>query len=199
MFKKNGSGTYSMTIDMSEMAEMMKSLGGAGDEMTETADEMEDEFTETIERMESISGVSNGRKEFDNENLKYTILFDFDNVDALNRGMSEFYRDSTEVGPTEQSVFFIHKGNTFERTDFNKTINNMRKELEGDEELDLDMAAMMFGDAAYEQIIEFDSQIKSVSNKDYIMSDDKRSINWVYRLFQKEDYSKKPKAKIVIR
>tara|TARA_R110000796_G_scaffold252584_1_gene388140 strand:+ start:3663 stop:4358 length:696 start_codon:yes stop_codon:yes gene_type:complete len=201
MFKKDGSGTYSMTVDMSEMAEMMKSLGGADEEMAEATEEMEVDFEDKMARMEAISGISNGRNDFDREKLKYTVLFDFDNVEALNKGMSEFYRDSAAVGPTKQSVFFTQKGNAFERTDFNETIDNFKKGLEGEgeEEFDLEMAALMFGDAAYEQIIEFDTKIKSVSNDEYKLSEDNKSVSWIYRLFQKEDYAKKPKAKIVIR
>tara|TARA_R110001592_G_scaffold347440_1_gene640948 strand:- start:1225 stop:1923 length:699 start_codon:yes stop_codon:yes gene_type:complete len=202
IFKKDGSGTYSMSIDMSEVADMLKSIGGGADEeIIKGMDELEVEFEEKIERIESISGVSNGRKDFDKEKLKYTILFDFADMDALNRGMSESYRDSTAVGPTKQTVFFTQKGNSFERTDINETINNFKKglEMEGDEEFDLDMAAIMFGDAAYEQIIEFDTKIKSVSNDEYELSEDNKSVSWIYRLFQKEDYNKKPRVKIVIR
>ncbi|KYG80996.1 hypothetical protein MB14_14530 [Roseivirga ehrenbergii] len=201
MFKRDGSGTYSMTVDMSEMAEMMNSLGGADEEVIKIMDEIEVSFEEKNTRMEAIAGVSNWRKEFDQEKLKYTVLFDFTNVDALNQGMSEFYRDSTEVGPTKLTTFFTQNGKTFERTDFNGTIDNFKKELEmeEDEELDLEMAAIMFGDAAYKQIIEFDTKIKSVSNDEYELSEDNRSVSWIFRLFQKDDFTKKPSAKIVIK
>lgn len=201
IFKKDGSGTYSMSIDMSEVADILKPTGGETEKgLRTTANGMEVALQETIDRVESLSGVSNGRREFDSDELKYTILFDFDNVDALNRGLSEYYKDSTEVGPTKQIVFFKHSGNKFERTDFNKTMSNMKESLQGEgDELDLEMAAVMFGDAAYEQVIEFDSKIKSVSNDDYTISDDKKSLSWIYRLFKEEDYSKKPSAKIVIK
>ncbi|WP_157608567.1 hypothetical protein [Roseivirga seohaensis] len=201
IFKNDGSGTYSMAVDMSEMAEMMKSLGGADDEFIKSMDEMEVSFEEKVARMEAINGVSNWRNEFDRENLKYEVLFDFANVDALNAGMSEFYRDSTEVGSTKLTTFFIQKGNTFERTENNGIVDNFKKGLQedGEEELDLEMAAMLFGDASYKQTIEFDNKIKSVSNKEYVISDDKKVASWEYRLFIKEDFNKKPKTKIVIK
>ncbi|KOF02401.1 hypothetical protein OB69_12365 [Roseivirga seohaensis subsp. aquiponti] len=190
-----------MAVDMSEMAEMMKSLGGADDEFIKSMDEMEVSFEEKVARMEAINGVSNWRNEFDRENLKYEVLFDFANVDALNAGMSEFYRDSTEVGSTKLTTFFIQKGNTFERTENNGIVDNFKKGLQedGEEELDLEMAAMLFGDASYKQTIEFDNKIKSVSNKEYVISDDKKVASWEYRLFIKEDFNKKPKTKIVIK
>tara|TARA_A100000171_G_scaffold52365_1_gene70408 strand:- start:1806 stop:2501 length:696 start_codon:yes stop_codon:yes gene_type:complete len=201
IFKNDGSGTYSMTVDMSEMAEMMSSLGGADEEVIKIMDEIEVSFEEKNTRMEAIAGVSNWRKEFDQEKLKYTVLFDFANVDALNQGMSEYYRDSTEVGPTKLLTFFTQKGKTFQRTDFNGIVDNFKKGLQEDEEeeLDLEMAAILFGDASYKQIVEFDGKIKSVSNKEYAISEDKKSASWEYRLFIKEDFNKKPKTKIVIK
>lgn len=183
-----------MTVDMTEMASMIKAMGGGDEDVKESLGEMDKEFADVIDRLESVSGVINVRKEIDSENFVFSILFDFNNVEALNKGLSEYYNDREKSPIAEQFIFFNKKGDTFERTNVNKILEGFEEEMQSDES-GMDMSSM-FGDLYYETIVEFDTKIKSVSNKDYEMSNDKKTLKWRKYLFKDEDSNKKVDTRI---
>lgn len=185
-FKANGSGTYSMTVDMSGMAEMIKSFGGSDDDMAESLNEAESEFSDVIAKLEAIEGISNVEQVSDKENLTFGITYDFASVKALNMALSENYHDEESDGPEViQKTFYTRSKNSIVRTSVDPMLEAM-DELEGEDMMGMEA---FFKDMYYEFIMEFERDIKSVSNEDYL-TEGKRSVNLKRYFFKKEDQKK---------
>ena len=191
-FRANGSGTYQMTVDMSGMAEMIKSFGGTEDDMAESLNEAESEFSSVINKLEAIEGISNVTQNSDKENLTFSIQYDFANVTALNMALSENYHDEETDGPEViQRTFYKHSKNKIVRTSVDPMLEAM-DELEGENMMGMEA---FFKDMYYDFIMEFDRDIKSVSNEDYA-SEGKRSVNLKRYFFKKEDQKKQVEVEV---
>lgn len=96
-FNSNGGGTYSFTIDMSEMKSMVMMMG---EEMSteDLLKELDIDNTDADEKLKSIDGISNVAITFDSVRFAVGLKFDFDNLSALNQGISIYFRDSTKTG-----------------------------------------------------------------------------------------------------
>jgi hypothetical protein len=57
----------------------------------------------------------------------------------------------------------------------------------------------MMSEAFIKTIMEFDTEIKSVSNKDYELSSNKRSIEFIRYLFKDEDQKKKIETTVTLK
>ncbi len=190
-FNANGSGEYSFSIDMSELKSLAEMTGEeiSSDEIMK---EMNMNENEMIEKLEAIEGISNVRTEFDDENFTVSVGFDFADVDALNVGMSTYVSDSTKT-EVEIFEFFSMNKRTITRTGTNRILDAFEEGLnEGaaeDDELDIDMMKMMFGDLHFGVEIATAKKIKSFSNQEYTRKDD-NTISWVLYPFR-DDNSKK--------
>lgn len=187
LFKKDGSGTYSMTVDMSEIAAMMSmfSENDEKDGMDDALKGMNEEFEKTKARLSDITGVSNVRQEANKEELTYTMAFDFKDLSALNDGLNGFFvnqQDETE------HTFFTQKKKTYTRTAYNRLTQALSEGMNAEGAQDMDLGAL-FGDAYYETIIEFERSIKSHSNKDYRL-DGNHKLSWKQALFSKDNAQK---------
>jgi hypothetical protein len=91
VFGKNFSGTMKYTLDMSGMADMVKMLGNMNTETAVSESPME-KMTEAMKMQEtavkSVSGVKNVKQVGKPDKFLYTLQFDFENIDALNRAMN---------------------------------------------------------------------------------------------------------------
>ena len=191
-FRANGSGTYQMTVDMSGMAEMIKSFGGTEDDMAESLNEAESEFSSVVDKLEAIDGISNVTQNSDKENLTFSIQYDFANVKALNMALSENYHDEETDGPEViQKTFYKRSKNTIVRTSVDPMLEAM-DELEGQDMMGMET---FFKDMYYDFIMEFDRDIKSVSNEDYA-SEGKRSVNLRRYFFKTEDQKKQVEVEV---
>lgn len=167
-FKADGSGTYEFSIDMSSLVSMMQ-LTGEDMDTDSLLSQLNMDSEGTIAKLESISGVNNVRPEFNNETGILSMVFDFDNIDALNQGISTYLYDSTRTDIIQYQIFTA-KGNTFERSNINLMMDAFQKTMKegsNDEELDMEFVKMMFSDMYYATEITFEKGIKSVSNKEY--------------------------------
>lgn len=167
-FKADGSGTYEFSIDMSSVVSMME-LSGEDMNTDSLLSQLNMDSEGTIAKLEAIGGVNNVRPEFNKETGILSMVFDFDNIDALNEGISTYLYDSTQTDIVRYEIFSA-KGNTFERSSKNllmETFEKSMKEGSNDEELDMDFVKMMFSDMYYATEITFEKGIKSVSNKEY--------------------------------
>lgn len=167
-FKADGSGTYEFSIDMSSLVSMMQ-LSGEDMNTDSLLSQLNMDSEGTIAKLEAISGVNNVRPEFNNETGILSMVFDFDNIDALNQGISTYLYDSTKTDIIQYQIFTA-KGNTFERSDINLMMDAFQKTMKegsNDEELDMEFVKMMFSDMYYATEITFEKGIKSVSNKEY--------------------------------
>ena len=188
-FKKDGSGTYTLTIDMSKVAGMMAMMGEENEEMAGAMSELNAGFEKSKNKMEQVDGITNVVQDVDEKNLIVSVSFDFEDVDALNRGISE-YTHGDKPGAPEQHVFFTQKKKTLTRTSLNLITEGLKEGmgagLDGAEDMDL---SMILADMYLEHIIEFDRNIKSYSNEEYSKTDPK-TISWRKYLFNKDDEGK---------
>jgi len=184
-FRNNGSGTYKMTLDMSEMKGMMDMFKGMGGDSTamgmggdSTAIQGEGDYTPPAadappaedpmgglgEQMSSVAstikglqGISNVVEIKDTTNFNFGYSFDFADVAALNRALKVINKDKYDSKVDE---IFRFKGKTFERLPTGDLGAEMQKAMMnsgGDEgeEGNMDMVKTFLADMSYEQIYHF--------------------------------------------
>lgn len=167
---KDGSGSYSMTVDMDEMMSMMKSM------MTEEQMQENDMFgamdsamQETLSKLRQIEGLSNVNHKA--EGFKYTITYDFRDIEALNQGTANGSM-SPGVDLNAASSNFVLDKNVFERV--NPPIDDIMDDDEVSE--NLEMAKMLLSGATYKSVYHFPGKVKKVENEDANLSSDKKTV-----------------------
>lgn len=163
-FKNNGSGTYQMTLDMSEMKGMMDMFKGmAGDSAAigmngdSTSIQGEGDYTPPSEDngnamgdpmgglgeqlssiavtlLQGVDGITNVVEIKDTSNLNFGYSFDFVDVAALNRALKIINKDKYESNVNE---VFRFKGKSFERLaagDLGEEMKKAMMENSGEEE-----------------------------------------------------------------
>lgn len=187
-FNRDGSGTFQMVIDMSQMKSMMDMMMSMSDEEAEMEDpfaDLEDDFEDEKETLESIPGVSNARVVKDSDTYRIGIGFDFEDITALNAGMNKVFEDEEK---NSRAVFFTKSRGVIERTEEFDAGEGVAEELasgEDTEELGLDPAAI-FGDMNYTTIYEFEDEVKQMSNEHATLSDDGHRVTFKYYFFKEE-------------
>lgn len=193
-FKKDGSGTYTMTVEMGGLADMIRGFGGDEADLNEALSGASDEFEKLANRLEGIEGISNIRKELNSEDLTFSYLFDFSEVKSLNHALSAINHDEENDGKEiKYQEFFVKENKSIIRTEldpFKKSLNDLENEDMGGMDIE-----SLFGDMYYDLVMEFEKNIKSVSNKDY-QKDGKKSIRLKRYFFKKEDTKKSISVKI---
>lgn len=140
-FHNNGSGSYKMTLDMSEMKGMMDMLKGMGGDSTamgmntdSTAIQSEGDYTPPAEAAEGaagdpmgglgeqmssvaatikgVDGITNVVEIKDTSNFSFGYSFDFADVASLNRALKIINKDKYESKVDE---VFRFNGKSFER------------------------------------------------------------------------------------
>ncbi|MBO3699196.1 hypothetical protein [Roseivirga sp. E12] len=196
-FNANGSGEYSFSVDMSQLRSLAE-LSGEEFSSEKMMSEMNMDENKMIQKLEAIEGVNNVRTEFDDENFTVTMAFDFTSIEALNTGMSTYMADSTK-SEIEMFEFFSMKKKTISRTGLNRILESFEEGLnEGseDQELDMGMMKMMFGDLHFATEIVTAKKIKSFSNQEYTRKDD-NTISWI--LYPFKDGNDKKDMSVVIK
>lgn len=110
-FKKNGSGTMTYVVDLSELGELMKGLEALSDEKKgsdESLDMMD--LKENIAQLKAIPGLS--KVKLDQKEWVQRISFHFKDITALNAALNVLLPDSSGTG----HGFFAWEGNTLVRT-----------------------------------------------------------------------------------
>ena len=214
-FKDKGSGTYAMTLDMSEikgMVDMMKGMAGdslAGDStaILQGADPMaaggDNSMTQMGEQLSSVAaslkgveGVTNVVEVNDTTNLKFGYSFEFVDVAALNRALKIINKDKYDSKTDE---IFKFSGKNFERLsagdlgqEIKKALSEGGGEEEGGEE-SLEMMKMMFADMSYTQTYHFpDREIKKSDNSLAQVTDNNHTMTIVIKPFDEEQQKTKP-------
>ncbi len=185
-FNKDGSGTYSFTIDMGGL----KSLAAMGSEDLTPENLMKEvnlDENETEARLKDIPGISNVGTTIDKQAYVVKVHFDFDNINALNDGLNAFMADSTsdQSGPFE---FFSKKKKTITRANLNRFMNTFEGALGASETegVDMNMVKLMFSDVYYTSEIETERRIKSFDNTDY-KAEGENKIVWKIYPFKGDD------------
>ena len=177
--KNNGSGKYSAMIKIPQFKEMMelaKSMGEENGGVPENPlDDMQEDFDKQKQKMEKIPGITNFSTLFDTVNFIITVKFDFANVKALNSCLNEFKNNNQEEGneeiqePAAEKTFctFSNKIFTIKESPF----VNYDDFPEGDTS-----GLEMMNEMKYKGIYKFEGSIKTHTNKSYILSKDKKSV-----------------------
>ncbi len=182
---KDGSGSFSMVIDLSQVKLMMEGLGGSEDgETASPFSDMEAEYENTRSQLEEIEGISNITFTSEMEGYVVKSGFDFSNIDALNMGMAVIYEQEYEGIPE----YYKFNKKTFERTTAGNFLDLIKNELGGDE---MDVEGMdiasLFSEVAYvNEVVFYGMKIKKVkSGKAEISEDGSKLVN-KYLIFNDE-------------
>jgi hypothetical protein len=147
--------------------------------------------------LEKIKGVLNAKVNYNKETSEIEMSFLFSNIDALNQALSEYYKEEGALN-AKQLIFITQDKNKITRTALSKADQAFNASEEADEET-FEMMKMMMAEAYTKTILEFDTDIKSVSNKDYELSSDTRSIEFIKYLFKDEDQDKQVATTVTLK
>ena len=165
-FKKNGSGTMEYVVDLSAMAEMMKSLDKGdkkGDDKESPAAMGLEEQSKALKKLEGIKKVKLKQEE---DGYIQRVSFAFTDLDALNRALNVLMPDSTGV----QQTFFHWEGNTLVRVN-NRHANEMGGEMTGGEGDSTDLSGMLES-MKYKYSFKFPDAIRDVALADGVLRED---------------------------
>lgn len=196
IFNRNGGGEYNFTVDLKEMTSMMEAMGSTMEDDTTVATMMTDLEKKSVE-LEKIKGILNAKVNYNKETSEIEMSFLFSNIDALNQALSEYYKEEGELN-AKQLIFITQDKNKITRTSLSKADEAFNASEEADEET-FGMMKMMMAEAYTKTIMEFDTDIKSVSNKDYEISSDTRRIEFIKYLFKDEDQKKKVETTVTLK
>lgn len=219
-FYKNGSGSYKMTFDMSELKGMMDMMKGMGENsgMEEPGDSSEisdggdflpppdaaedenpmgglgEQFKGVSDLLNNLDGISNIIEINDTSTLNFGYSFDFANIDALNRALKIVGKDKFQT-KTEET--FKLKGKRFERLNAGDMSAEIKKAMSDGEDVDedggqADMMKMFLADMSYKQIYHFpDRKVKKSNNKLGQVDNDGHSLTIVLKPFNEEQQKQK--------
>lgn len=183
-YKKDGSGTYKFTMDMSGLKGLMELAMSADTTGEFKMDTLSAVSKELSAKVRDLDGITNIREITDSENLVFGVEFDFRDVKALNLAMKEGFSDD-ELSSTTEKSFFQASKKSFQRIDargFGGMLDQMLSSGLGGED-EMDMAQMFLKDVSYTMIYHFDRKVKKVSNNLATVSDDKKTVTLKYFLF----------------
>uniref|UniRef100_UPI00404739B3 hypothetical protein n=1 Tax=Roseivirga sp. TaxID=1964215 RepID=UPI00404739B3 len=195
IFNKNGGGEYIFTVNLKEMTNMMEAMGSAEDDTTITS--MISDLEKKSLELEEIQGVSNAKVNFNEETSEVKMSFSFSSIDALNQALSENYKEEGQER-AKQLIFITQDKNKISRTSISKLEEALMGNGETDDE-SLDMMKMMMSEAFIKTIMEFEANIKSVSNKDYELSSNNKSIEFIKYLFKDADNDKQVATTVTLK
>lgn len=165
--KKDGSGTYSLTVDLSgrkqEIA-ITTSLTDSTQEEKNFVENIENVIQKSSESFSEIGGITQVEYTTDYENYLTGFSFDFDNVEALTAALNQLNPSPAPLKPA-----FEFSKRTFERnnTHYLQPLIERAKERQQTPE---DKATKRFQDYVFESanyifIVRTEGKIKKFSNK----------------------------------
>jgi len=125
-------------------------------------DTMVNVMKEFGDKLSAITGVSNVKVETNSKEGKYGVGFDFANIAVLNKAYSENAGDA----PKLVAVLKLEK----KKFTFEPVITEKAKE-----NADSDGLSELF---KYNLTFSFEKKVKKVSNKNFVISDDKHSVTY---------------------
>lgn len=182
---KDGSGTFTMSIDLSQVKAMLEGLGGGDDaEGGSPFADMEKEFESTRKLLEEINGISNIQFVSKNDGYVVSTSFDFASLDALNEGIGIVYEQ--EDPALASSDFYIMKKRSFERTESHDFLDMVKNELAADEMgvegMDL---AQLFSEVTYVNEIFFEGQnVRKVKSGKAVINSNGNGVKNTFYIFK---------------
>jgi hypothetical protein len=182
-FNKDFSGTYTSTIDMSELIKAMNTNGKEDKSFTDSLNLM---LKQTEEKMKG-TGISNLKSGWKNDKILF-ISYDFSNIDVLNKALNNSGISDNNAPTGEDFVFFTLKRKTL-------TYHGIppKETAEGGKDL-----GAMKDYYKYKAIFSFERKIKKADNPKYKISEDKHKAEMTAPLFDitKPDFNSKIKFKL---
>ena len=207
-FNNNGSGSYKMTLDMSEMKGMMDMFKGmsadstaqdstaaedaAAPEMPAGADngmaEMGQQLSGVTQTLKDVAGITNLQEINDTSSFKFGYVFQFASLEALNKAMKVINKEKYDSKVEE---VFRFNGKNFERLTSGDLGEEIKKAIaqgeEADEEGSMEMVKTFFADMSYKQIYHFpERRVKNSSNSLSEVSDDGHTLTITLKPFDEE-------------
>jgi|GEM_PF-1620009 len=183
-FQRDGSGTFSLSIDLSQVKQMIQGFGQQENAANGSPfQNMEAEYDKTREKLEKVDGVSKMRFISENDGYVITTGFEFSDVAALNRGMDVVYENESETGDVPEYYKFNRRN--FERTASHNFLDLVKNEFAGSdmgvEGMDL---STLFSNVAYVNEIHFeDREVRRVRSGNVEVSDDGTMVTNRYLIF----------------
>ena len=177
--KKDGSGTYSLTVDLSgrkQEVAITTSLTDSTQEEKNFVANIENVIQKSSESFSEIGGITHVEYTTDYENYLTGFSFDFDNVEALTAALNQLNTEQTSTKPA-----FEFSKRSFERnnTNYLQPLLDKAKERQQtpEDEATKRFQDYVFGSANYIFIVRAEGKIKKYSNKKAIYSsDDKNEV-----------------------
>lgn len=177
--EKNGSGKYSMTMDLEKAVEMMDmlksfapdSLGGEGKDM---GGNMFDSVKQNFDVFDSVPGITNVKKEQKGNTI--SVSFDFKDIRALNEAMR---RRNKKAENTKDLYGFAPGSFSFkDTTAFGLTDAMKDLDQAGSDSMaaSMEMIKAMMGDMTYNTIYHLPGKVTQFSNKDAKLDADGKTL-----------------------
>ncbi|MEL6590155.1 MAG: hypothetical protein AAFP02_15695 [Bacteroidota bacterium] len=176
---KDGSGNYSMVIDMSDMMEMLQGMMGGDSEAMDQAGlgKLDSTMQASADRLRAVDGISKVKHSV--EGFRMTIGYEFASVEALNsaQGQSESLTalggglDPMSSG--EEENYMLAK-RTFSRA--GAPISDLMDGMEEEEASSLEMMKMFLGEAQYKMTYRMPGKVKSTTNELSEVQEDGKTV-----------------------
>lgn len=165
---KDGSGSYLMAIDMSEMMEMLQGMMSGNEEVMEQAGmgKMDSTLQESANKLREIAGISKVKHSV--EGFSFSIGYDFASISALNSAQGE----SSSIGALGAGIDPIGGGGE-DNYGLNKRIfsrapapiADLMEGMNEEEASSIDMVKMFLGEASYTMTYHMPGKVKSTTNE----------------------------------
>jgi hypothetical protein len=190
----NGSGSFIQTIDMGNNPMMQMALNMQSDSTKDAnngMNKMDSTMEETKAKLSQVKGISNVQTASSTEGLKYTIMYDFADVDALNRAINAAKDEKEGEVQLMEKVYSFQKGkftrsNSFSMGDSGMDMSELMGGKKGEDDTEQteeekaqmkQMMQMFFGNANYTYVVHVPNKVKSYSNKaNTTISEDEKTL-----------------------
>lgn len=182
----DGSGTFSLVVDFSQMKEMMEEMGADWNEIQEDPfADVENYFGSERTRLEQLPGVHNPKVVKDGEGHRVGISFDFDNIQALNSGASLVFEDQEKF--QHERVYYEYPRGRFIRTsEFEHALNLQNEIAQSSEEEGITglNTTSLFADMTYTTVFEFSKPVSNMTNPNATLSNGDKTVTFEYFFFR---------------
>ncbi|WP_338764648.1 hypothetical protein WAF17_22330 [Bernardetia sp. ABR2-2B] len=177
---KDGSGSFIQTIDLGNNPMIQMALNMQSDSAKENKPmgKMDSTLEETKEKLSKVKGISNIKTATSTEEMKFTVMYDFEDVDALNKAVNALKEEKEGEVKMMQKQYSFKKGQFTRANSFSMGDNGMdMSEIMGGKKDDdaeqteeekaqmKQMMQMFFGNANYTYVVHVPNKVKSYSNK----------------------------------
>lgn len=190
----SGAGSYQLVMDFSQSRQLLEMILDASkdEKMSPFGTEgnpfnqVDSLFAVGSSQLNSITGVTNAASIKDDNNFRYGLSFNFDNIEALNTALSEIQYNQNGT-PTYEQYYNYANGTLVKTPKFNlKSLIAQIKPDENTDDFGYDLhekIKQMYASISYKQIMKF-GRVKKFSNESaYSLSKDKTTLTF-YRTLQ---------------